>query len=145
MMKISPMAGAALIAALAAPAPALAGMSGWGGHMSGASHGFVGFGHMSRHGGFDGFGHDHGFHRHAFGRDFHFHHHNDFAGNWGWGWGWPWWPDWSSGYDDTGSYAPEAHTAYAPAKSQAPAPPICPEMWHWDAKLGHATREKLCS
>jgi len=42
-------------------------------------------------------------------------------------------------------YSAEAQPNYPPPEvSKPPSPPPCPELLHWDAKLGHATREKLC-
>ena len=88
---------------------------------------------------FDGdhdFHHDHGF--------FHGDHNRRLPVWWG-GWGWPYW--WGDNYDHGDGYASESEAAYpppAPEVTRPPSPPPCPELLHWDPKLGHATREKLC-
>jgi hypothetical protein len=143
MLKTFGLATAALLflttadTSLAAP---MAGAAGFGHHggMIGGPGRLPGFGHHPGH------GFDHG------DRDFHhdhdFHHggHNRLPVWWG-GWGWPYW--WGDDYDRGEAYPAQAETGYPPPPpevSKPPAPPPCPEMLHWDPKLGHATREKLC-
>jgi hypothetical protein len=104
-------------------------MMGGPGHQPGfgrPDHGFI-------HGDHD-FRHDHDF--------FHGDHNRRLPVWWG-GWGWPYW--WGDGYDHGDVYpAQEAGYPPPPEVSKPPSPPPCPELLHWDAKLGHATREKLC-
>jgi hypothetical protein len=94
------------------------------------------------------------------GRGFRHNGFEDFGGSHH-GWGrsfasptiWPGW--WGGGYYgygyDSGVYAPtyvsEAAPPPPPAMNAAAEPetPICPEIIHWSAKLGHETRTKLCS
>jgi hypothetical protein len=61
-----------------------------------------------------------------------------------WGWPWGWWPTYE---EHSYAYSPASEPSYPPPPmevSQPPSPPPCPELVHWDAKLGQATRQKLC-
>ena len=123
-------------AGFSAPGARAAGFGRHGGMTGGPGH-LPGFGHPGHgfiHGDHD-FHHDHDF--------FHGDHNRRLPVWWG-GWGWPtgWWPDY---YDRSGyAYPVETEASYPPPEAKPPSPPPCPEMLHWDTKLGHATREKLC-
>jgi hypothetical protein len=58
-----------------------------------------------------------------------------------------WWPygDSYPDYTSAGYDGEEVGPAYAgPPEPPAEVEPICPEMLHWSAKLGRATRYRLC-
>ena len=80
-------------------------------------------------------------HRHVFRRDRAFGRRAFFAG-----WPYGWWPPYDAPSDYL--YAAAAPANYPPppfAVGQAAAPlPVCPVLLHWDEKLGHETRERLC-
>jgi len=79
---------------------------------------------------------------HDFDRDRDFHHHHRHQDVLFWGWPWGWWPD---HYEHHAVYPAEhAYPPPPPVVSQPPSPPPCPELIHWDAKTGQATRQKLC-
>jgi hypothetical protein len=128
MTKIFTTSSMALMAALAlglAAAPAsLRGAIPAGGHMMGPMHG------PRMHP------------RRLFFRD-RFRHRHRFDHR-GFGWPYGWWSDWGTGYEPAG-YAPSASGAYPPPPAVLPAASApCPELLHWDDKLGHATSERLC-
>lgn len=144
MLKTFGLATAALLflttadTSFAAPMAGAAGFGHRGGMVGGPGH-LPGFGRHPGHGFVHGdhdFRHDHDV--------FHGDHNRRLPVWWG-GWGWPYW--WGDDYDRGEAYPAQAETGYPPPPMEAshpPAPPPCPEMLHWDPKLGHATREKLC-